>query len=73
MLQTIFDMRMKAIKTESDYEKSLDRLKTIFQANANTPEGEEAEVLLILIEKYENEQYPIGMPDPIEAIKFRME
>jgi HTH-type transcriptional regulator/antitoxin HigA len=49
------------------------RLEVIFHAEIDTPDGDEAEVLSILIEKYEEEYYPIGMPDPIEAIKFRME
>lgn len=71
--QTIFDMDIKAIKTEQDYNRALKRLKKIFHAEIDTPEGDEAEVLTILIEKYEDEYYPIGMPDPIEAIKFRME
>ena len=66
-------MGIKAIKTENDYEKALDRLKSIFQAADGTPDGDEAEVLSILIEKYEDEHYPIGMPEQIEAIKFRME
>lgn len=66
-------MKFKAIKTENDYELALERLKIIFQADENSPNGDEAEVLSILIEKYEEEHYPIGMPDPIEAIKFRME
>ncbi|MDC8001991.1 helix-turn-helix domain-containing protein [Aequorivita todarodis] len=66
-------MEIKAIKTEKDYRKALDRLKTIFHADEDTPNGDEAEVLSILIEKYEDENFPIGMPDPIEAIKFRME
>jgi HTH-type transcriptional regulator/antitoxin HigA len=51
----------------------LARLEDIFHAEIDTPAGDEAEVLSILIEKYEDEHYPIGMPDPIEAIKFRME
>lgn len=72
-MQILFNMEIKAIKTETDYETALDRLKSIFQADADTPNGDEAEVLSILIEKYEDELYPIGMPDPIEAIKFRME
>jgi len=72
-MQIISNMGIKAIKTENDYEKALDRLKSIFQAADGTPDGDEAEVLSILIEKYEDEHYPIGMPDPIEAIKFRME
>lgn len=66
-------MNIKAIKTEEDYNQTLVRLEPIFQAEANTPEGDEAEVLSILIEKYEDDHYSIGMPDPIEAIKFRME
>jgi len=66
-------MKIKAIKTEHDYNQALKRLEQIFHAEVDTPEGDEAEVLSILIEKYEDEHYPIGMPDPIEAIKFRME
>ena len=72
-MQTIFDMKIKVIKTEQDYKKALERLEKIFHAEIDTPEGDEAEVLSILIEKYEDEHFPIGMPDPIEAIKFRME
>lgn len=66
-------MNIKAIKTEEDYERSLVRLEEIFQAPADSEEGDEAEILTILIEKYEEEHYPIDAPDPIEAIKFRME
>jgi len=66
-------MNIKAIKSEEDYDRALARLETIFHAEMDTPEGDEAEVLSILIEKYEDQHYPIGMPDPIEAIKFRME
>ena len=66
-------MEIKAIKTEQDYSQAIERLEDIFHAEVDTPEGDEAEVLTILIEKYEDEHYPIGMPDPIEAIKFRME
>ncbi len=66
-------MELKAIKNEQDYNQALNRLEQIFHSGVDTPEGDEAEVLSILIEKYEDEIYPIGMPDPIEAIKFRME
>lgn len=66
-------MVIKAIKTETDYNNALVRMEHIFHAPENTPEGDEAEVLSILIEKYEDEHFPLGMPDPIEAIKFRME
>ena len=73
LTQTTFDMEIKAIKTEKDYSLALERLEIIFHAEVDTPDGDEAEVLSILIEKFEEEHYPIGMPDPIEAIKFRME
>ena len=63
-------MYIKAIKTEQDYRQALKRLEDIFHAEEGTQEGDKAEVLSILIEKYEDEHYPIGMPDPIEVIKF---
>jgi HTH-type transcriptional regulator/antitoxin HigA len=66
-------MNIKAIKTEEDYKQALSRLEEIFHAHSNTKDGDEAEVLSILIEKYEDDHYPIEAPDPIEAIKFRME
>jgi HTH-type transcriptional regulator / antitoxin HigA len=66
-------MEIKAIKTEADYNQALERLNQIFHAPADSKEGDEAEILSILIEKYEDENYPIEAPDPIEAIKFRME
>ena len=64
---------MKIIKTESEYKKALTKLEKLFNAKPNTPKGDELELLSLLIEKYEQEKYPIDMPDPIEAIKFRME
>lgn len=64
---------LKPIKTEQDYNQALERLEDIFNAKPNTQEGDELEILGILIEKYENENFPIELPDPIEAIKFRME
>jgi HTH-type transcriptional regulator/antitoxin HigA len=66
-------MTIKPIKIEKDYLESLKRLEVIFDAKKGSPEGDELEILSILIEKYENEKFPIGFPDPIEAIKFRME
>ena len=63
----------KVIKTEDEYNQALKRLEKIFDAPVGTAEGDEAELLSILIEKYEDEHYPIEAPDPIEAIKFRME
>jgi HTH-type transcriptional regulator / antitoxin HigA len=66
-------MKIKVIKTEADYEKTLKRFEVIFDAPADSLDGDEAELLSILIGKYEDENYPIDPPDPIEAIKFRME
>ena len=66
-------MEIKPIKTEKDYNQALERLETIFDAQFGSAEGDELEVLGILINQYENEHFPIGLPDPIEAIKFRME
>jgi len=65
-------MNIRPIKTELDYNKALERLEIIFDAKKGTKKGDELEILSILIEKYEKEKYPIEMPDPIEAIKFRM-
>ena len=61
------------IKTEEEYNKALERMNEIFHAPQNSPEGDEAELLMLLIEKYEEDYYPIESPDPVEAIKFRME
>ena len=66
-------MDIKVLKTEKDYYQAIKRFEDIFQAPSDSKEGDEAELLSILIEKYEDERYPIEAPDPIEAIKFRME
>ncbi|MFS4481581.1 helix-turn-helix domain-containing protein [Hyunsoonleella sp. 2307UL5-6] len=66
-------MKISPIRNEKDYQKALDRLEEIFDAKKGTDEGDELEILSILIDRHENEKFPIGMPDPIEAIKFRME
>ncbi|MGY8908416.1 MAG: helix-turn-helix domain-containing protein [Flavobacteriales bacterium] len=66
-------MKIKPIKTEKDYNKALERLELIFDASQNSKEGDEAEILSLLIENFENIHYPIESPDPIEAIKIRME
>jgi HTH-type transcriptional regulator / antitoxin HigA len=66
-------MTVKPIKTKKDYQIALKRLEAIFDAKPGTPMGDELEVLSILIERYENEISRIEYPDPIEAIKFRME
>ena len=66
-------MEIKPIKTDKDYNQAIERLETIFDAIKGSPEGDELEVLGILVDQYENEHFPIGLPDPIEAIKYRME
>ncbi len=66
-------MEIKPIKTEKDYNQALERLEDIFDAKKGSPEGDELEVLGILVDQYEKEHFPIDLPDPIEAIKFRME
>jgi HTH-type transcriptional regulator/antitoxin HigA len=66
-------MQTKIIKTEKDYQQALARLEEIFDAKKNSKNADELELITFLIEKYENEQYAIELPDPIEAIKFRME
>lgn len=66
-------MKLKPIKTEKDYELALKRLDKIFDAEPGTNQGDELEVLALIIEDYEDKKYPIDPPDPIEAIKFRMD
>lgn len=66
-------MKITPIHNEKDYQNALERLEEIFDSKKGTEQGDELEILSILIDKYENENFPIGMPDPIEAIKFRME
>jgi HTH-type transcriptional regulator / antitoxin HigA len=61
------------IKTDADYQKSLQRLDEIFDAPIGTKESDEADILGLIIDEYENKNYPIEAPDPIEAIKIRME
>lgn len=66
-------MNIKLIKSEADYENALKRLEQIFDAKIGTPESDEADILGLLIDEYEKKHYPIDAPDPIEAIKIRMQ
>jgi HTH-type transcriptional regulator/antitoxin HigA len=66
-------MKIAPVRNNKDYQNALKRLEEIFDAKKGTELGDELEILSILIEKYENEKFPIDLPDPIEAIKFRME
>ena len=64
---------LKVLKTESDYRRALERFEILMAARKGTRAYDERDVLAVLIERYERERYPISSPDPIEAIKFRME
>ena len=64
---------MKLIRTEKEYDQALNRLNIIFDARPKTKQGQEAELLTLLIEEYEETNHPIDSPDPILAIRIRME
>lgn len=64
---------LKPIRTEDDYEQALAEAEELWGARTGTPKGDRLDVLATLIEVYEAEHYPMDPPDPIEAIKFRME
>lgn len=66
-------MNIKPIRNDEDLQAAFQRLERIFQAETGTPEADEMEVLVTLIEVYENKHYPIQAASPVEAIKFRME
>jgi HTH-type transcriptional regulator / antitoxin HigA len=66
-------MTIKPIRNDDDLATAFRQLETIFQAEANTAEADERDILVTLIEAYENAHYPIAPPNPIDAIKFRME
>jgi HTH-type transcriptional regulator/antitoxin HigA len=66
-------MEIRPIKTEADYEATLKEIEGLMAAEAASPEGDRLDVLVILVEAYEREHYPVDFPDPVEAIKFRME
>lgn len=64
---------IKPIRTEADYDAALSEIERLWGAKSGTPKGDRLDVLATLIEVYEERRYPIDPPDPIEAIKFRME
>ena len=66
-------MNIKLLKKEEDYLQALERLAELFDAKIGTSESDEADVLALLVDEYEKKHYPIDSPDPIEAIKIRME
>jgi HTH-type transcriptional regulator/antitoxin HigA len=64
---------LKPIRTKADYEKALAEVEHLWGAKSGTPKGDRLDVLATLIDAYEAEHYPMDPPDPVEAIKFRME
>ena len=66
-------MDIKPIKTDADYRAALKEIETLMMAEPDTPEGEKLDVLVTLVEAYEQKHYPLDLPDPVEAIMFEME
>lgn len=66
-------MNILPIKNETDYEATLERINTLMDAERDTPEGDELEVLALMVEAFEDTHYPIDDPDPIEFLKYVME
>ena len=66
-------MQIQPIHTEADYQNALDRIEEIFDAKPGSKEGDELEILGILVDEYEKKHFPIEVPKPVEAIKFRMD
>jgi len=66
-------MDIRPIKTEEDYNSAIRRIEELWGAKKDTPEGDELDLLITLVESYEMKHFPIAPPDPIDAIKFRME
>ncbi len=66
-------MEIKPIKTEEDYYSALQKIEALWGAKKDTLEGDELDLLVTLVEAYEMKHFPIAPPDPIDAIKFRME
>ena len=66
-------MTIRPIRNNSDHENALKRIEALMSALQDTAEGDELDVLATLVDAYEKEHFPIDAPDPVEAIKFRME
>ena len=64
---------LKPIKTRADYAAAMAEMKRLWGAKSGTPEGDRLDILATLVDTYESQHYPMDPPDPIEAIKFRME
>ena len=66
-------MDIKPIKTDVDYQAAIIEIENLMAAELDTPQGEKLDVMVTLIEAYEAKHFPMGLPDPVEAIKFEME
>jgi HTH-type transcriptional regulator / antitoxin HigA len=66
-------MELRPIRTETDYQEALREVEALFDAAPNTPECDRLDVLSTLVEVYEKREFPIALPDPIEAIQYYME
>ena len=66
-------MEIKPIRTKTDYRAALKEIETLMSARAGSRDGERLDVMVTLIEAFEKKHYPLDLPDPVEAIKFRME
>ena len=66
-------MKAKILKTEADYDAALERVEALMDAKPGSPKADELELWALLVEAYEREHHPIDPPDPVEAIKFRMD
>ena len=66
-------MKARIIKTKAEYEAALARIEKLMDAAPNTPQGDELELLSLLVHDYEEKKFPIDKPDPVAAIRFRME
>ncbi|MDA8407347.1 MAG: transcriptional regulator [Deltaproteobacteria bacterium] len=66
-------MEIKPIKTEADYEATLSEIEKLWDSEPDTPESDRLDILVTLVEAYETKHYPIDPPDPVDAIKFRMD
>ena len=64
-------MEIKPIRTKADYRAALKEIEALMSAERDTPEGERLDVLVTLVEAYENRHYPLDLPDPVEAIRLR--
>lgn len=66
-------MDIKPVKTDADYRAALKEIESLMMVETDTPEGERLDVLVTLVEAYEKRHFPLDLPDPVEAIKFRMD